>query len=210
MFTHLRHRPGLVTGTIAGVAASLIARSVFPPLSATLVGWCAGIVVYLAMDVWVASRATVHTMQARAEAVDEGRLAVLVITVGAAIASLGAIVANLAQARGVGESSPALTLAAVTVLLSWIFMHTVFAFTYAHDFYRSGRGGGLAYPETPQPNYWDFAYFSFVIGATAQVSDVSITSQSIRRMVLAHGIISFFFNTAVLALGVNLAAGLVG
>ena len=207
MLKHLKHRPGLVTGTAVGLAAGFAANTTIPGLSAALIGWCVGVIVYLAMDVWIASRATVKTMQARAEAVDEGRITVLFITVGAAIASLAAILINLADAKNSPHSGAAGGLAAVTVLLSWIFVHTVFAFTYAHDFYKGG--GGLTFPETPQPNYWDFAYFAFVIGATAQVSDVEITSSSIRRLVLAHGVIAFFFNTAILAFGVNLAAGLV-
>jgi uncharacterized membrane protein len=94
-------------------------------------------------------------------------------------------------------------------------VHTLFAVHYAHGYYgdapRDGRGGiagGLAFPGGAEPDYWDFLYFSFVIGMTSQVSDVQTTSPWMRRLCLAHGIVSFFFNTVILALTVNSAAGL--
>lgn len=209
MIKNLKHRIGLLTGMLAGVVGGLIAVRFFPPLSAALMGWCTGVVAFLAVDIAIAARATVKTIRARAEALDEGRTLVLFIATGAAVASLAAILINLSHAKGSPDNAFAGALAAVTVLLSWTFVHTVFGFTYAHDYFK-GASGGISFPGTPQPDYWDFAYFSFVIGATAQVSDVSVTSKSMRRLVLAHGIIAFFFNTAILAFGVNLAAGLVG
>ena len=93
-------------------------------------------------------------------------------------------------------------------MLSWAFIHTIFSLHYAHEFYgESGAVGGLAFPggET-EPDYWDFVYFSFVIGMTSQVSDVGITNREIRRTAAAHGVVSFFFNAALLALTVNIAA----
>lgn len=206
MLAHLKHRPGLLIGFVTFIGANLLARAFAPPLSSALIGWCAGVLAYLAIDVVVAARSNVKSMRARAEVVNEGRIMVLFITVGAAVASIAAITVNLVHARESSSGTGAAILAAITVLLSWFFVHTVFTFTYAHDFYKEGKG--IAFPDTPQPDYWDFAYFSFVIGATAQVSDVAVTSRAIRRLVLAHGIIAFFFNTAVLAFGVNLAASL--
>jgi len=93
-------------------------------------------------------------------------------------------------------------------VLSWGFIHTMFALHYAHDYYgEHGAGkGGLAFPGEQVPDYWDFVYFAFVIGMTSQVSDVAVASRPIRRTVNAHGVVSFFFNTALLALSVNLAA----
>ena len=102
-----------------------------------------------------------------------------------------------------------LGLATVTIALSWAAVHTTFALHYAHDYYRGDQPGGLQFPSGDQhdhADYWDFVYFSFVIGMTAQVSDVGITDKTIRRTATAHGIISFFFNTALLALMVNIAA----
>lgn len=108
-----------------------------------------------------------------------------------------------------------LLLAGVTVVLSWLMMHSVFALRYAHTFYgdsdddRATHAGGLVFPGDDLPDYTDFAYFSFVIGMTCQVSDVQITSKDLRKLVLLHGILSFGFNTIILALGVNLIAALV-
>ena len=104
---------------------------------------------------------------------------------------------------------PYLALAVVTIFLSWTFIHVIFALHYAHEFYGEGRDrhiGGLEFPHDEQPEYWDFIYFSFVIGMTFQVSDVQVTSKLIRRMVVAHGIVSFVFNVAILALMVNISS----
>jgi uncharacterized membrane protein len=99
-------------------------------------------------------------------------------------------------------------LATLTIVLSWAFIHTIFALHYAHEYHAEHRKnrGGLAFPGEEAPDYWDFVYFSFVIGMAAQTSDVAITSKAIRRTVAAHGIVSFVFNAALLALTVNIAA----
>ena len=96
-----------------------------------------------------------------------------------------------------------------TIALSWALVHTAFSLHYAHDYYRGTKPGGLQFPSGDahdEADYWDFVYFSFVIGMTAQVSDVGITDKIIRRTATVHGIISFVFNTALLALMVNIAA----
>jgi len=135
-------------------------------------------------------------------------LGVLVLTVFAALASLGAILAELGVSPGASRTATQLALATTTIALSWAFTHTIFALHYAHDFYGDygGKRSGLNFPGEEEPDYWDFVYFSFVIGMTSQVSDVAVTSQLIRRTVNAHGIVSFFFNATLLALTVNIAA----
>jgi uncharacterized membrane protein len=146
----------------------------------------------------------------RAKIEDEGKNAILVLTATAALASLGAIVAELGSSSTDGSVRPPahLILATVTIVMSWAFTHTIFALQYAHDIYQEtvGKGGGLTFPGGEEPDYWDFVYFSFVIGMTSQVSDVAIVSKSMRRTAAAHGIISFVFNAALLALTVNIAA----
>jgi uncharacterized membrane protein len=99
-------------------------------------------------------------------------------------------------------------------LCSWFLIHTMFAIHYAHEYYlravkREDSAGGLQFPSEDAPDYWDFMYFSFVIGMTSQVSDVAIASRHLRRVSLVHGILAFFFNTTILATGINLVAGLV-
>jgi uncharacterized membrane protein len=136
---------------------------------------------------------------------DDGRFLILLVTAIGAFASIAAIVFEL----GAQRNAPQLALATVTIVLSWAVIHTTFALHYAHDYYRGASPGGLQFPSGDQhdhADYWDFVYFSFVIGMTAQVSDVGITDKTIRRTVTAHGIIAFFFNTALLALMVNIAA----
>ena len=103
-------------------------------------------------------------------------------------------------------------LTAATVASSWVFMHLMFAMHYAHDYYRSGRQGhepGLAFPQEPLPDYWDFLYFSAVIGTSGQTADVSFTSKSMRRTGLVHCLLAYFYNTTVLALTINIAASLI-
>ena len=101
-------------------------------------------------------------------------------------------------------------LAIGTVVLSWTFIHTIFALHYAHEFYGAGEHkNGLRFPGDGQPDYWDFIYFSFVIGMTFQVSDVAVTHKLVRRTVVAHGALSFFFTTAVVAMAVNIAASII-
>jgi uncharacterized membrane protein len=177
-----------------------------------LLGWDAGVAIYLVWAATVMARcSTVAQLKRNAAIQDEGAFAILLLTVGAAIASLGAIFAELvALERANPNYGLHVALAAATVILSWTFTHTIFALHYAHDFYgEASRSDGLKFPNNAKPDYWDFVYFSFVIGMTFQVSDVAVTNKSIRRMVVAHGALSFFFSTAIVALTVNIAAGLI-
>jgi uncharacterized membrane protein len=189
--------------TILVMPAALIIR--------LLVGWDIGVLIYLiGAAVVMAHCESVAQMESHAAAQDEGAFAVLVLTVAAAIASLGAIFAELAVIER-SDSSYGLyvALAITTVVLSWAFTHTIFALHYAHDYYGGGSRGGLKFPEDDQPDYWDFVYFAFVIGMTFQVSDVAVTQKTIRRMVVAHGVVSFFFSAAIIAVMVNIAASII-
>lgn len=208
---HLFHRPAMLFGAGLGAVVGIGAHWLISDVPAALVGWSSGIAVYLVIALWEAGRADLKHIRRRSEQLDEGAGAILVITVGGAVASLGAIVVELAHAKAGTGSGAAVALAAVTVVLSWMFIHTVFAFHYAHAYYADKSGGAcLDFPATDKPMYWDFIYFSFVVGMTAQVADVQTKTAGMRKLVLAHGIVAFFFNTAILALGVNLAASLAG
>jgi uncharacterized membrane protein len=137
---------------------------------------------------------------------DDGAFLILLITALGAFASLAAIVFELGASH---HGVPALVLATATIALSWATVHMAFSLHYAHEYYRGAKPGGLQFPSGDQhehADYWDFVYFSFVIGMTAQVSDVGITDKIIRRTATVHGIISFVFNTALVALMVNIAA----
>jgi uncharacterized membrane protein len=207
----VRHHPRLAIAAVLGVVVVLLLPGNLRLSTRLLIGWDIGAVLYLVTAIALVQNFDLKRVQVRAEQYDEGGLLVLVLTVAAAVASLAAIVIELGASRGANVSDRlALLLAAGTAVLSWALVHTIFAFHYAHRFYRGpgSRGSGLSFPLSEHPNYWDFVYFSFVIGMTFQVSDVQVTTTALRRLVIAHGIVSFFFSVAILALTVNLGANL--
>ena len=198
----------LCISTAFGIAV-MIALLLLPwrPATRILVGWDSGVALYLALICRLMARESIARIRERAAVEDEGAIALLVLTTAAAIASLAAVVAELGQL----PSAYQVALGIGTILLSWTFMHTIFALHYAHEFYGEGddhRIGGLVFPGDEGPDYWDFVYYSLVVAMTAQVSDVQITSKVIRRLTAAHGVISFFFNVTVLALTVNIVSTL--
>ena len=139
---------------------------------------------------------------------DNSRAAIFVFVIAAACASVAAVPAELGTAKGLGHAQAGahVIFAILTVVSSWVLIHTVFTLRYAHVYYDGDGGkppGGLNFPDEPEPDYLDFAYFSFVIGMTSQVSDVSISSSSLRRLALVHGVISFVFNVVIIALTLN-------
>ena len=179
------------------------------PVMRDLVGWDIGVGLYVILAFEMMARADVHQIRRRAGAQDEGAIVILILTVAAALASILAIVGLLgtSAAGAAPRRSVELILATITIVLSWAFIHTIFALHYAHEFYDESGVRGMAFPGgLEKPDYWDFVYFSLVIGMTSQVSDVGITTKEIRRTVAAHGVVSFFFNAALLALTVNIAA----
>lgn len=171
-----------------------------------LVAWDVFATIYLVLAYIMMYRCGHEHIKPSALMQDDGRILIMIVTQLGALASLAAILFELGASK---KSVPGLSLAVITIALSWTLVHTTFALHYAHDYYRGTRPGGLQFPSgdtRDHADYWDFAYFSFVIGMTAQVSDVGITDKAIRRTATVHGIISFVFNTALLALTVNIAA----
>lgn len=148
---------------------------------------------------------------------DSSRVVICGCVVFAAVAALfgTGLLLGTTQGANVAESGRHVGLAALTVVSSWLLVHTVLALHYAHVSYHIAEEGGgkspdagLIFPATPHPEFLDFAYFSFVIGMTFQVSDVQITSRRLRRLVLLHSLLSFWFNTIIIALSINLASSL--
>lgn len=200
-------RPRLLAAAVLGVALIVLLPAGIPLSRRLLAGWNVGVVLYLLLLYLRFGRSSAGDIRRHAAAEDEGSVVILVMTVAAALASVGAIVAELGTSQGTARSALQLLLATITIVLSWSLIHTIFALHYAHEFYGSGsKTGGLDFPGKEAPDYWDFVYFSFVIGTTAQVSDVEVVSREIRRAVTAHSIVSFFFNASLLALLVNIAA----
>jgi uncharacterized membrane protein len=202
-------RPRLMGAIVFGIAVAVLLPSQWWATTRSLVGWSAGVALYLLLVYVLIARCNTEKIRSHAAREDEGRVGILVLTVFAALASLGAIVVELHGAGDHVRGGFELALATTTIVLSWVFIHTIFALHYAHDYYRGAKPGGLQFPSGDthdRADYWDFVYFSFVIGMTAQVSDVGITDKTIRRTATAHGIISFIYNTALLALMINIAA----
>jgi uncharacterized membrane protein len=204
----LRARPKLFLSVILGLVVMAALPFDWRVATRMLIGWDVGIAFYLAIVYSAIARSDVNHIRIRAAIEDEGRVAILILTVAAALASLGAIIVELGTSQGVPNREPLhLLLATLTIVLSWSFIHTIFALHYAHEFYTGQhKTNCLAFPGDEDPDYWDFVYFSFVIGMTSQVSDVAVTSHGVRQTVTAHGIVSFLFNVALLALTVNIAA----
>ncbi len=181
------------------------------------VAWDGGVAVFLVLTGWMVARGPSGNMRATVLFNDQGRAGVLLLVLCAIAASVAAIF-FLLKRPGTGGEVPALqvTAAVLTIICSWLLTHVMFALHYAHRFYRDDPAtrendatGGLSFPGGGAPHYWDFLYFSFVIGMTCQVSDVQVTSRPMRALVLWHGMLAFVFNTIVLALSINIVAGLI-
>lgn len=207
-----RLRPRLLGSAFLGALVFALLPVGWMVNSRLLVAWDIGVLCYLVIAFTMAARSSTSTMEARATREDEGEVVVLALTLVAAFASLAAIAVEL---HGIHDDDPAgqqvfrLTVAAITILCSWFFVHTIYAIHYAHEYYGdAGERQGLKFPHEGRPDYWDFFYFSFNLGAAAQTSDVVITSKRMRRLALAHTILAFLFNTTILALAVNVGAGL--
>jgi len=199
-------RPRIFIAMAVGIVAFFLLPGSLRLVTRALVGWDVFTGLYLVLAYIMMFRCGHEHIKPRAALQDDGRLLILLVTQLGALASIAAIVFELGASN---KSGAGLTLAIITIALSWTTVHTTFALHYAHEYYRGKKPGGLQFPSGDthdHADYWDFVYFSFVIGMTAQVSDVGITDRMIRRTATVHGIISFVFNTALLALMVNIAA----
>jgi uncharacterized membrane protein len=199
-------RPRTFFAIAVGILAYLLLPASLRQVTRALLGWDVCIAVYLLLVFTMVVRSGLNHIKRNAMLQDDGRFVILMVAALGAFASIAAIVSELGASN---HSAPALTLATVTIALSWAAVHTIFALHYAHEYYRGPKPGGLQFPSGDShenADYWDFVYFSFVIGMTAQVSDVGITDKTIRRTATAHGIVSFIYNTALVALMVNIAA----
>lgn len=209
-------RQRLVLGLVAGAAAFFILRGHLQFASAGIAAWDTFAVVILALE-WVTIRATPQRkIREIAQQQDLSRFLVflfVVVTSCAALFAVGFLVSLKKSPAGHFVAHLVLTL--VTVIVSWMLVHTVYGFRYAHAFYGDSdepganrHAGGLIFPGNRPPDYFDFAYFSFVVGMTCQVSDVQITSRRMRRITLFHSVLSFGFNTLILALLINILSSL--
>jgi uncharacterized membrane protein len=210
-----RHRLGL--GLAAGAAVFFAARGHLRLWSAAIAGWNAVALVVLALD-WVTILSTPQRkIRQIAQQQDLSRFLVFIFVVATASAALFAVgfLVSVKRSQSGDHFIVHLLLTLLTVIFSWTLVHTVYGLRYAHAFYGDGdepgvnrHAGGLIFPGDRPPDYFDFAYFSFVVGMTCQVSDVQITSRRMRRITLVHSVLAFGFNTMILALLINTVSSL--
>ncbi len=216
----IRARPRLFICFMVALMIALMLPWDWRHVTRALIAWNVGAGLYVLLVGLMMSGATHENIRKRAQVEDEGQFTILTLAIIAALASIGAIVAELAIVKELAgvQKTLHILLAAVTIISSFAFIHVMFALHYAHEYYAQwrqdlkkpeGQRGGLAFPATDCPDYIDFLYFSFVIGVASQTADVATTGRTMRFIVLVHGILSFFFNTTVLALTINIAAGLI-
>lgn len=202
----------LLAGLVVGLGFVLLPQDL-PEGLRPVVAWNSGLFVYMMATGAMMARATEADIRRRARIHDVRQWVIVLLALIGTGAIVVALVDFLRVAR-IGQGAGSLidfALVFWTILSTFIMLHMLFAVHYAHAYYASiSTNPPLAFPGGEKPDYFDFLYFSVVVGLTAQVSDVVVNSRRLRRTVLVHGIIAFFFNTLILALMVNIAAGLVG
>jgi uncharacterized membrane protein len=209
----IRNRPHLTLAIALGAAVGLLWPDSRSWMQRALIGWNAGTWSYLTGMSWLMMRADHRKVRAIAGREDENAGTVLLTLIVGAMLSLYAIVAELAHMDHLPADQVAMRYAftALTVIGSWLLVGVLFCFHYAHLYYRAPEDRRpLRFPdEGLEPDYWDFLYFSFTIAVAVQTSDVSVMSRAMRKLVLGHSVLGFFFNVLILGLSVNIAAGLV-
>ena len=205
---------------LASILISLVAWAIIPAdLSSSIraaVTWDVGGLSYLALTFALMTSCDIDCIRAKAGMEDEARFVFFAVILLAIVSSFHAVFSLIGDAKTLTGAEKAwhIGLAAATVMISWLIMQVIFTLHYAHDYYDAsgsdgGDTGGLNFPGDEDPDYWDFFYFTTSIGAASQTSDVSITSKGVRRMVAFQAVLAFVFNTAVVALAINLASQLI-
>lgn len=211
----VRARPRLFIAVALAIAVGVFLPTGVASHSVTrwLIAWNSGTGLYVLLAAIMMIRSSNHHMRHRAQLQDDGQFVILLLVVVSAIASLAAIAGELAVVKdmhGVLKGAH-MALAGVTVLSSWAFIQVMFALHYAHEYYSAvchGRVAGLQFPDSEHPDYGDFFYFASVIGTSGQTADVSFVSKPMRRIGSLHCILAYLFNTTVLALLINIGAGM--
>lgn len=201
----------IVAAIAAFVIIILFRNQRKPPEEMVVLAWVSFSVVFLMLSWVVIFSSSPAFINKKADKEDGSRIFVFVMIIIAAVASFIAVVLLIISGKQSNSGiRPAefLILAVGCMLLSWAMVHTVFTFHYAYLFYKEDQRKGLDFPGDAKPDYLDFAYLSFGVGSTFQVADVAIQAKNIRRTVLFHSIISFLINTFVVALSINIIAGI--
>ena len=197
-----------------GLISLAVLPSHWPSLERSIAAWDIGSIIYLAVLCWLFLSSPLTRMAANAEAQQDGEWVLFFLVLAGVSISFVAILGEFGNMKDAALAVKDKKVAFVggTLVVSWLLTQAVFALRYAHEFYAQGDkpgsvAGGLDFPKEETPDYWDFFYFSIVLGMTFQVSDVQITSRTLRRLATLHGLLGFLFNTVIIALTVNLASG---
>jgi len=211
-------RPRLTAAVVTGLVVGLGCWFAIPAVGSStsaIVGWDAFCLTFLGLvgsAIWTCTPAQIRQ---RAAEEDEGRGIILFLALGASIASLAAVAAELSLAKDAHDIERWLRVAGAfaTVTVSWFVVQAFFALHYAHEYYTAdpkmgGDAEGLAFPGKEPPDYWDFVHFAIIIGVASQTADIAFTAKGLRQIGTLHSLIAFTFNTVVVALTLNLLAGL--
>ena len=201
---------------VLAFGASLLLERWFSTSFVLLASWDIGALCYLGLGWLVMSRADATLTRLRAQRYDPSGYTIFLLVIIAASASfvaIGFLVGDI-KTLPFWPRAEHLALSIGALLLSWLLIHTLFAFHYARLYYFLAEGGdqhhrGLKFPDDDEPDYLDFAYYSFVVGMTSQVSDVAVISHPMRRLTLIHGVLSFVYNIAILAMSINIIGGVI-
>ncbi len=211
--------PRLIVSAILGAILFLLLPAQWRSSLRVVLAWDAGAIFFIAASLVAFAGERLDEMEKDAELQREGEWTVFAITLAGVTMSFGAILQVFSRLKDTSDATSPyrILLVAGTLLLSWLVTHICFAFRYAHEYYERDYSeadgatlvrGGLNFPGGQAPDYWDFLYFSLILGMTFQVSDVAIDSRKLRRLATLHSFLAFLFNTVLLAFAVNLAAGL--
>lgn len=212
---HVRAQPRLWAAMALGVVISLLLPGAWSDhvLTRGLIGWNTGAICYLVLAWAMMARSSTEKMRWRARVEDEGRYTILIVVSVTTVAVLVAIAAQLVLARethGVTKLAH-VALCALTIITTWLFTQTMFALHYAHEHFshHHNESPAFEFPGSDEPDYFDFMYVACIVGTSGQTADVSFSSRRSRRVGLMHCVLAFFFNTTLLALTINMAAGLI-
>ncbi len=212
---HLDAHQRLLIGLAVAGLSLLVIHGSLPWIAQAVIAWISYAGTALSLTWTTIFQAHPADIRRRVQLQDSNRSLIYTLVVIAAMVSLFAVmylissVQNEPQDKIIGH----IVLSLCSISCSWFLVHTLFTIHYAHVYYDStqkSKSGGLDFPDDEAPDYLDFAYFSFVIGMTSQVSDVQISSKPMRRLALLHGLLSFVFNALIVALTINTVSGLLG
>ena len=204
---------GCVVGAVAGVGAHMLGLL---PGASTLVGWNLGCITFLVPTVWMFTHAGENEVRRAACEEDESRFVILALVLLAAAFSFAAVIIAQKEAKDSHDHTAwPVALSIATIALSWLVTQAIFAIHYAHKYFGDSNDDGrvdrgVKFEGDAPSNYMDFAYMAVCMGATFQVSDFNTLNTSFRNLITLHALVAFAFNTLVLALGVNIAASLMG